>query len=251
MPNLARNAFANDPDTMRSLSGECAPGMQTIAAVSRSESVTSRLDDLGISCGSHLSSLDQDALRTWERFLCPLRGEAFDLLQIGVGAGASLRTWRVWFPAARLIALDVRRNALTPPIANCTIVHGSQSDPTVLRHLLRDHRFRLIVDDGSPLPDHKRQTFLTLFPWLESDSVYCCAGIGDPGSGINDDAGLAHGVAICSDGVTLPIWFANFALALANGIGWDRIPNAQDPIDLVLERATGVSLLRGSTVVTT
>ena len=98
-------------------------------------------------------------------------------MQIGVGTGASFRTWREWFPDTRLVGLDARRLVLDPPIANCTIVHGNQTDPGALYPLLRDCRFRLIVDDGSRRPVDQVQTFLMLFPWLEADSVYICAGL--------------------------------------------------------------------------
>ena len=123
-----------------------------------------------------MSSLVWDALRSWERFLAPRRDQAFDLLQIGVGTGASLRTWREWFPAARLVGLDPRRIVLDPAIADCTIVQGTQTDLGALQPLLRDYRFRLIVDDGSHHPDDQVQTFQLLFPWLAADSVYICAG---------------------------------------------------------------------------
>jgi hypothetical protein len=141
-----------------------------------SEPVQRQLDDIGARHGSELSSLSRDLLRTWERFLAPLRDQTFDLLQIGVGSGASLRTWREGFPAARLVGLDARRLVLDPPIAGCTIVQGNQTDPGALQPLLRDYRFRLIVDDGSHHPDDQVQTFQLLFPWLEPDSVYICAG---------------------------------------------------------------------------
>ena len=84
--------------------------------------------------------------------------------------------WREWFPEARLVGLDARRLVLDPPIADCTIVQGNQTDLGALQPLLRDHRFRLIVDDGSHHPDDQVQTFQLLFPWLEPDSVYICAG---------------------------------------------------------------------------
>jgi hypothetical protein len=141
-----------------------------------SEPVQRQLDDIGVRHGSELSSLSRDVLRRWEPFLAPLRDQTFDLLQIGVGSGATLRTWREGFPAARLVGLDARRLVLDPPIAGCTMVQGNQTDPGALQPLLRDYRFRLIVDDASHHPDDQVQTFQLLFPWLEPDSVYICAG---------------------------------------------------------------------------
>jgi hypothetical protein len=138
--------------------------------------VQCHLDDIGVRHGSELSSLSRDVLRLWERFLAPLRGQSFDLLQIGVGNGASVRTWREWFPEARLVGLDPRRLVLDPPIAGCTLAQGNPTDLGALQPLLRDFRFRLIVDDGSHHPDDQVLTFQLLFPWLEPDSVYIGVG---------------------------------------------------------------------------
>ena len=139
------------------------------------EPVRCCLDAIGVRHGTELSSLGRDCLAQWERFLEPLREEAIDLLEIGVGSGASLRTWREWFPLARLVGLEARRVMLESSIAGCTIVQGSQTDFEVLRRILLNRRFRLIIDDGSRHVDDQVQTFLTLFPWLEPASVYICA----------------------------------------------------------------------------
>ncbi len=83
-----------------------------------------QLDDIGVRNGTALSTLGRGCLAQWQRFLDPLRDEPFDLLEIGVGSGASLRTWREWFPLAHLVGLEARRLVFDPPIANSTIIHG-------------------------------------------------------------------------------------------------------------------------------
>jgi demethylmacrocin O-methyltransferase len=199
------------------------------------------LDVIGVRHGTHLSSLGRNCLGQWQRFLEPLRDRPFDLLEIGVGSGASLRMWREWFPFADLVGLEARRLMFDPPIAGSTIVHGSQTDFFVLQRILRDRRFRLIVDDGSRRPDDQIQTFLTLFPWLEPDSVYICASLPDSAaaSGDGEPPDLA--------GVS---WFTELGRALiADGSG-SRPPGATREVDLVLQRATGVFLMRGSAIVT-
>jgi hypothetical protein len=200
-----------------------------------------QLDDIGVRHGTALSTLGRGCLDQWQRFLEPLRDQPFDLLEIGVGSGASLRTWREWFPLAHLVGLEARRLTYDPPIVGCTIVHGSQTDFFVLQRLLRDRRFRLIVDDGSRRPDDQIQTFLTLFPWLEPDSVYICASF--PEGGATAGEGEQRSLA----GVS---WFTELGRALiADGSG-SRPPGATREVDLVLQRATGVFLMRGSAIVT-
>lgn len=200
-----------------------------------------QLDDVGVRHGTALSTLGRGCLGQWQRFLEPLRDESFDLLEIGVGSGASLRTWREWFPLAQLVGLEARRLMVDPPIAGSTIVHGSQTDFSVLKRLLRDRRFRLIVDDGSRRPDDQIQTFLTLFPWLEPDSVYICASFPE----IEGAAGDGEQESLA--GVS---WFTELGRALiADGSG-SRPPGAAREVDLVMQRAKGVFLMRGSAIVT-
>jgi hypothetical protein len=46
------------------------------------EPVQCHLDAIGVRHQTELSSLVWDSLRSWERFLAPLRDQAFDLLQL-------------------------------------------------------------------------------------------------------------------------------------------------------------------------
>lgn len=210
----------------------------------------SKLDEHGSRHGTELSSLGRDYLRYWQVFLQPLRGEAFDLLEIGVGNGASLRTWREWFPSARLVGLDARRLIVDPPIENCVVLHGSQTDQSTLRQLVRSYRFRVIVDDGSRHAEDKIATFLSLFPWLESDSVYICAGFEQAIPLVRPDLELQGGETSTSESSLGPAWFANLGLELAAQRPKQPDEPTHLPIDTVLERATGVTLLRDSVVVT-
>jgi hypothetical protein len=243
--------------------------------------VQCHLDDIGVRHGSELSSLSRDQLRSWERFLAPLREQRFDLLQIGVADGASLRTWREWFPAARLVGLDPRRLFLDSPIAGCTIVHGNQTDLGALQPLLRDYRFRLIVDDGSNHPDDQVQTFQLLFPWLEADSVYICAGF-DESTILSKDqpeqeqqrietakgrskeeaapkramtpletpANRLKRQARLANQRTGAAWFAELGRAIAASDLPDRRTPEQPMRAFIRRKATGVSLLPGCVVVT-
>lgn len=196
-----------------------------------------RLDAVGVRQGTELSSLGRDCLHAWEPFLAPLRSESFALLEIGAGRGASLRTWREWFPAATLVGLDARRIHLDPAIPGCTILQGDQADPATLHRLLRGHRFRVVVDDGSRRGGDQIQTFLTLFPWLEPAAVYVCAGLsGDAREG---DAPERPAAA----------WFAELGrLLVTRGAGGQ----GDEPAELtpILRRASGVCLMRGSAIVT-
>jgi hypothetical protein len=203
------------------------------------------LDALGRRYGTDLSSLGRDCLRHWQRLLVSPWDQPFDLLEIGVGSGASLRTWREWFPRARLVGLDVRRVAVHPPIAGCSVVHGSQTDHAVLRQLVREYRFRLIIDDGSPYWDDKLRSFLTLFPWLDPDSAYFLADSQASTSPLTrEDADATAGSA------SLDLsWFADLATTVAGRSAHAVSRGALEPLEHVVALATGVALFPGSVVV--
>ncbi len=144
-----------------------------------SRTLVSDLDAIGRRHGASRSSLYKDLLRRYEPFLAPLRDEAFDLLEIGVGDGSSLRVWLDYFPNARIIGLDVRRVFVPDLPPRCRILHGLQGDHALLATLVRDYRFRVVIDDGSRNGAQQWASFSALFPALEPSGVYACEGVYD------------------------------------------------------------------------
>jgi hypothetical protein len=222
--------MANSPDS-RQLIG--ASGEATASARSSS------LDVAGMRHGTHLSSLGKGCLAAWQPLLEPLRNVAFDLLEIGVGSGASLRTWRERYPHARLAGLDARRIALDPPVERCHLVQGSQTDLTAFHLLLRGHEFRLVIDDGSRLAEDQVATFLALFPWLPPGAFYICAGLEEGVTGRQGEVANLGAHA----------WFAGLGAALSDREQRQRHPWNSAAVATVMERCAGVLLTRGSAVV--
>jgi hypothetical protein len=216
-------------------------GIVAAAAGPRVASIraSSELDAIGVRHGTALSSLGRDCLRDWERFLAPFRDRAFDLLEIGVGDGASLRTWREWFPAAQLVGLEARRIHLAPPIPGCAIVQGNQADSTTLHRVVKDRRFRVVIDDGSRRADDQILTFQTLFPWLEPGSVYVCAGLPDGIDGTDVPGQPGAGA-----------WFAALGQMLATADREHGDGVAPPGAEAILPRVRGVFLMRGCALVT-
>jgi hypothetical protein len=207
------------------------------------------LDAIGVRYGTELSSRGRNCLVQWERFLAPFRDQPIDVLEIGIGNGASLRTWRAWFPRARLAGLDARRVALHPGISGCTNVQGNQTDLGAFQPLLRAHHFRVVIDDGSRHADDQIQTFLMLFPWLGPGAVYICAGF-EGGSDFGRTQDHAVGERGFQEDPTAPNWFAGLGSALArNAIHEWNLGNHPGG-NLVLQNVNGVFLMRGSVVVT-
>ncbi|MEA2596192.1 MAG: hypothetical protein QOF01_2661 [Thermomicrobiales bacterium] len=113
-------------------------------------------------------------LREYDLLLAPLRTASFDLLEIGVFKGASIRMWHDYFPKARIFGLDLKPDPGLGDLDRYTHVQGSQTDWRLLNRLGKDYNLRLVIDDGSHLWGHQIFTFQTLFPWLAPGSTYVC-----------------------------------------------------------------------------
>jgi hypothetical protein len=116
----------------------------------------------------------------YERHLQHLRRREFTLLEIGVGgytrrkrSGASLKMWRWFFPRATIVGLDIEDKSFIDqgPIVT---YRGDQTDPDVFRRIFEERGVPMVViDDGSHVPAHVRETFSIVFPLLPDGAIYC------------------------------------------------------------------------------
>jgi len=113
-------------------------------------------------------------LNHYEQFLAPLRDESFDLLEVGVSHGASIKMWHEYFTVARIVGVDVKPIALDGDLPRFTFKRGSQANPVFLNRLAQQFQFKVIIDDGSHLWGHQIFTFQTLFPHLAANGLYIC-----------------------------------------------------------------------------
>lgn len=115
----------------------------------------------------------------YERHLRHLRGEAFTLLEIGIGGysregqgGASLRMWKHFFPKAQVVGLDIEDKSFVEA-PRIRVYQGSQTDEALLRRIVEEAGgLKVVIDDGSHRPEHIRETFRVLFPLLADDGIY-------------------------------------------------------------------------------
>jgi demethylmacrocin O-methyltransferase len=130
------------------------------------------LDALALRHGADKSSKVHGYTRAYERHLGPSRHQPIVLLEIGIGAGASLRVWRDYFPQARVYGLDV---------ADCTgleahgirTFQGAQADEDVLERLLaQTGPLDVVIDDGSHRWADQVATFRKLYPHLKPGGYY-------------------------------------------------------------------------------
>ena len=116
----------------------------------------------------------------YERHLQHLRGESFTLLELGIGgykkrrrSGASMKMWRWFFPKATIVGLDIEdKTWLTRGHIHTYL--GDQTDPEILHRIVEEQGAPLVViDDGSHIPAHVRESFRILFPLLPDGAIYC------------------------------------------------------------------------------
>ena len=116
----------------------------------------------------------------YERHLEHLRRESFTLLELGIGgykkrrrSGASMKMWRWFFPRATIVGLDIEdKTWLTRGHIHAYL--GDQTDPEVLQRIIDEHGAPMVViDDGSHIPAHVRESFRILFPLLPDGAIYC------------------------------------------------------------------------------
>src|SRR5262249_8367939 len=117
--------------------------------------------------------------RIYHRILAHLRHEPITLLEIGlrhlfdhrVPLAPSLRMWRDYFPAARLIGFDIDDfSGMSLP--NCRILQGDMSSREDLSQLFALGPFDIIIDDGSHASAHQQIALAVLFPQVKPGGFY-------------------------------------------------------------------------------
>jgi hypothetical protein len=102
------------------------------------------------------------------------RESVFNVLEIGVNYGCSLRMWRDFFPWALVAGLDSNESCLFEEerIRCFAADQYNESDLLGVMKQLRNPKFDLIIDDGSHEPAHQIFSAQVLLPYLAADGVY-------------------------------------------------------------------------------
>lgn len=122
-------------------------------------------------------------LDVYEKYFTECRQSVSNVLELGVAGGRSLRTWRDWFPNARIFGID------TSPVCEQTngdrvsVTIGSQDDPIILQSVLNKAGgfFDIVIDDGSHINQLTIATFNFIFPFISKGGFY-----------VLEDAGLTY-----------------------------------------------------------
>lgn len=131
------------------------------------------LDAIGLKHGTDKASNDHDYLRHYQHHLTAAKSAGIDcIMEIGIFNGASLRMWKEWSQAKKVVGLDINKDTKKHEEGNIVVEIGNQEDPQFLVSCVVSHNPSIVIEDGSHLWDHQIIAFQTIFPLLERGSTY-------------------------------------------------------------------------------
>lgn len=107
----------------------------------------------------------------YPRYLECLRGSAFTMLEVGVDDGKSIRTWREYFPKARVVGVDINPT----PIMKEEDMYVMDVRSFHFEELVRGlGPLTLVIDDGGHWPALQRRVFDLTWPRLVTSGWFFC-----------------------------------------------------------------------------
>lgn len=134
--------------------------------------VRKTLDQIGLDQGTDKSSSHHDYLRFYELFLSGLRDEEFTLIELGINKGGSLRTWEEYFPAARVVGIDVKPKWVDQDFDRAETLLGDCGNAPFLSDLTKRLHPSVIIDDASHFWSHQITAFEANFEHLHSGAYF-------------------------------------------------------------------------------
>ncbi len=132
-------------------------------------------------CADIFFSNDGPTIHKWLHYL-PIYDKLFSeyvgtnvrFLEIGVFKGGSLRMWRKLLGTeARIFGVDINPECAKYGDTENQVRIGSQDDPDFLKAVVSEMGgVDIVLDDGSHLARHQRDSFEILFPLLSENGLY-------------------------------------------------------------------------------
>eukprot|EP00747_Dinoflagellata_sp_TGD_P084835 gnl/TRDRNA2_/TRDRNA2_162670_c0_seq3.p1 gnl/TRDRNA2_/TRDRNA2_162670_c0~~gnl/TRDRNA2_/TRDRNA2_162670_c0_seq3.p1 ORF type:complete len:302 (+),score=31.23 gnl/TRDRNA2_/TRDRNA2_162670_c0_seq3:53-907(+) len=121
----------------------------------------------------------------YDRFIGPMRNSSLTFIEIGFATGNSAEAWERFLPKANIVEFEV---ACRPGHEEGWVLNsphfrkwkdsgrlkcGSAIDPSFVEPIVDSIGApHIVVDDGSHAPDDMRDSFLSLFPRLQSGGLF-------------------------------------------------------------------------------
>jgi autotransporter strand-loop-strand O-heptosyltransferase len=99
------------------------------------------------------------------------RDDSINIFEIGLDEGKSMNVWQNYFPFAKIFGMDISKSFKNP---RCKVFVGDQNNIEDLRRITKQvPKCKVIVDDGSHVPQHQLKSFYYLFQnMLDWGGVY-------------------------------------------------------------------------------
>jgi hypothetical protein len=109
----------------------------------------------------------------YDMYLEQYRDIEFNLLEIGVFDGASVKMWKEYFPKATIVAIDIDPRCKEYEEDRIHIHIGDQTDIEFLNDIVNTYgHFEVILDDGGHSWKQQIVSYETLFPRLTPGGLY-------------------------------------------------------------------------------
>ncbi len=131
------------------------------------------LNELAVKYGTDKGPEDHMYTDRYSLYLEQYRDIEFNLLEIGVFDGASVKMWKEYFPKANIVALDIDPRCKQYEEDRINIHIGDQTDVKFLQDVFNKYgHFEVILDDGGHSWKQQIVSFETLFPLLTPGGLY-------------------------------------------------------------------------------
>jgi hypothetical protein len=158
------------------------------------------LNEIGLKHGTDKATY-HSYLEFYESILNPIKAKIFNMLELGIYHGDSLRMWAEWLPDANIYGVDINLSQIQGNVGRCNIEPMNLSDPRNLSYYLEQKKyhkiiFDLIVDDASHHCDHQISAFKVAWNYLNDGGVYIVEDV--------NTSFPSYGKLYGGDGVTSP-----------------------------------------------
>jgi predicted O-methyltransferase YrrM len=131
------------------------------------------LDQLALRHGTDKGILSHGFTPIYDRLLQDWRRRPVTILELGVFEGASVRMWRDYFSAGRIVGVDNDPTATDHVEDRIKIYIGDQANPSFLERVAAaEGPFDLVVDDGGHRATQQKVSLRSLWPHLKPGGIY-------------------------------------------------------------------------------
>ena len=136
--------------------------------------MSNTLQDYAVEHGTDKQKRKHNYVAIYDALFTPFRQEIFDLLEIGIYHGGSIRMWRDYFPNATIHGIDIRQRHInsikdTERLVLNKVDQGSEAQ---LKEHAKKGPWKIVIDDGSHVSKHLKLTFDILWDTVEPGGYY-------------------------------------------------------------------------------